>query len=110
MNRSQQVDLLETWAEEEQELSGRKGHDYATEDVLANFRRMHKVCVLYGVDPSKRIEDVYLFYILIKLDRIVNLLHSGKSAKNESVQDSLRDMGLYIKLLRMELTERKDDV
>lgn len=108
MNRDRQIDLLERWFREELEISGSKGHDYAGDDILQNFRRMKAACTLYDINPSLRTEDVFLFYILIKLDRLVNLLHNNKEPQNESVQDTLKDWTMYIKLLRMYLVEQSE--
>ena len=107
MNERSFIDLLEAWHKTKVDLAINKGHDYANNgDMLANFKRMHKTCSLYEIQPGKRIEDVFLFYFLIKLDRMVNLLHSDKEPSNESVDDTMQDIGLYIELLRAYLEER----
>jgi len=105
MKQEQQLRLLNQWFEEERKLAIDKGHDYATEDVLANFRRMHRACQIYDINPSERIMDVYLFYMLIKFDRICNLVHSDKEPRNESLQDSFADHRMYNNLARMELID-----
>lgn len=103
MDQKQQLDMLDAWYREERELAINKGHDYATEDVLANFRRMFRACQLYDINPSERLMDVYLFYMLIKFDRICNLVHSDKEPRNESLHDSFADLRMYGNLARLEL-------
>ena len=109
MNRQTQVELLEKWYKEELEISGSKGHDYAGEDVLQNFRRMKAACTLYDINPAKRSEDVFLYYIFIKIDRLINLLHSNKSPQNESIEDTIVDLNMYLKLFRCFLVEARTE-
>ena len=106
MDRTTIDELFIKWHDTRMALSRSKGHDYATEDILANFKRMYKACDIYDLQPGKRIEDVFLFYILIKLDRTVNLLHADKKPNNESLDDTMQDIGLYIELMRAYLEER----
>ena len=92
--------LLGAWYNKSVELHRRKGHDYATEDdMLANFKRMHKVCKLYDINPAKRPGDVFWFYMFIKIDRLRNILQAGKDPECEAVSDSYDDLVLYTKLL-----------
>jgi len=109
MNRETFEDLCNTWHEAELKLSRAKGHDYATEDVLANFKRMYKICKLYNIDPTKRPQDVFWFYLFIKIDRLRNLICSDKIPQNEAVTDSYRDISLYLKLLRAFLKEGENN-
>lgn len=106
MDKSTLEKLLYEWNIAKMKLANSKGHDYANDDMLANFKRMHKACAIYDIRPGKRTEDVFLFYILIKLDRMVNLIHSDKEPSNESLDDTMQDIGLYIELLRAYLEER----
>jgi len=108
MDRQKQIGLLKQWYEEEIELSGRKGHDYAGEDMLSNFKRMYMMCHDYGIDPSQSYYSVFRFYAAIKWDRLNNLLRDGKSPKNESVQDSIKDMIMYLKLMLMAMEEKEE--
>jgi len=79
-------------------LLGTKGHDYAGEDVHANFKRMHKICDVYDIRPGERQTDVYLFMILLKLDRYINVSR-GKAPKHESLYDTVLDLINYILLM-----------
>ena len=109
MKRETFEELLTTWFKDQIELHRRKSHDYATEDCLANFKRVYAVCHLYDIRPGARLEDTFLFYVLIKLDRLCNLLHSGETPANESLQDTVKDMSLYLALMRAALVEQDAD-
>ena len=80
-----------------------KGHDYATEDVLSNFKRLSKAATILGITLDTPI-GYALFMILMKLDRVSNLTSKGKKPKNESVKDSFGDL-LGYSLLAMALNE-----
>ena len=68
-------------------LHDRKNHDYSEDgDPLSNFRRASKV----GVDPLKGV----LVRMSDKWSRIEQLT-TGKTAKNESLRDSLVDNAVY---------------
>lgn len=88
------------------ELFEKKTHDYATEDCLSNFKRMSQLCSLLRVNVGTS-EGVALFYILIKLDRLCNLLQKGVGPKNESLDDTINDLQNYLDLLRGLLEEDK---
>jgi len=107
MNRQRQLELLETWYQEKIEVSGKKGNDYANEDMLDNFRRMAILCATLNVDVHTP-EGVAIFYAIAKIDRFCNLYFSDKVPENESVDDTLMDGGIYFDLLRMIVTEMRE--
>ncbi len=78
-------------------LCGHKSHDYATEDVLSNFKRMAEVCKMFKVDVTKP-EGCAMFLVLLKLDRICNLVFGDIKPENESVIDSEDDCHNYLDL------------
>ena len=79
------------------ELSKAKGHDYADEDVLSNFKRVAKIAQLYRIDFSSPYQYA-LFMVLMKLDRMQNLLTQNKKPKNESLDDTDKDSFNYLML------------
>lgn len=97
---AQEVKLLlhEKWDEfcAEVELTMEsKGDDYAgDEDRLSNFKVSGK---LVGITP----EAQCLSLIATKVARLGQLIGSGKSPNNESVQDSEKDLIVYGFLLSM---------
>lgn len=107
MKQEQQLKFIQSINESGLELLKSKGYDYASDgDVLKNFKEMYQLISLLGVDMSK-IEGVHMFYILLKIQRLCNLLFSGKVAKNESIQDTLIDLRNYTDLLNCTLEENK---
>jgi len=84
-----------------------KGHDYAGEDVLLNFKQLQSIIVTLGIDTTK-VEGVHIFYILIKLQRVCNLLFNNKEPKNESIKDTIQDFRNYLDLLNCTIHEKHD--
>jgi len=72
------------------ETRKKKGHDYAQdENCLLNFENMAKLCEIFNVDVTKP-HGVAFFYILLKLDRVANLVFRRKEKpENESVWDTV---------------------
>jgi hypothetical protein len=107
MNQKRQLEIVQDINNKGIELLKSKGHDYAGDDILKNFKEMNEACKLFGVDVSK-VEGVHMFYILLKIQRLCNLIFSGKEGKNESIQDTLIDLRNYVDLLNCTLTEKSD--
>jgi len=106
MEQKQQLEFIESINQKGIELLKSKGYDYAGQDVLKNFKQMHQLCDLLELDLTK-IEGVHMFYILLKVQRLCNLLFSNKVAKNESIEDTLIDLRNYTDLLNCTLNEKK---
>jgi len=84
-----------------------KGHDYAKEqDVLANFKQVSEILRILNVDVTVPY-GVALMYVILKLQRLSNLLFSGKQPKNEPLQDTVDDLLNYIDLMEECLIEEK---
>jgi hypothetical protein len=80
------------------ELHERKNHDYAEDaDPLSNFRRSARV----GVDPFHGV----LVRLSDKWSRVEQLAQ-GKTAKNESLRDTLIDQAVYSLIAVILLDER----
>jgi hypothetical protein len=93
------------------ELIQTKSHDYAGEDVFKNFKQMEPLLAILEVDMAKP-EGIHMFYILLKIQRLCNLIFSEKQGKNESIQDTLIDLRNYTDLLNAriyELTKEKEN-
>jgi len=84
-----------------------KGHDYATEDVLSNFKRLSKAATILGITINTPM-GYALFMILMKLDRVSNLTSKGKKPRNEPIKESFRDL-LGYSILAMALNEENSD-
>jgi len=83
-----------------------KGHDYATEDILSNFKRMSCIMDAWNIDIHTP-HGVALFYACLKIDRLCNLVFSGKSPTNEPLQDTVDDLKNYIDLMEECMIEVK---
>lgn len=84
-----------------------KAHDYASEDVLSNFKRMARHVENFGVDVSTA-DGTALYMVIHKMDRLCNLLYRRQDEpKNESLRDTIDDMKNYIDLMEEILVESK---
>lgn len=81
-----------------------KGNDYATQDVLSNFKMAGNIANQKANNPSA-INCLNL--IATKVARLGNLLSTEGDIKNESVEDSVLDMANYTFLLYCLLKEGK---
>ena len=108
MKQPQQLKIIDSVNKKRIDLIKSKGHDYSGVDVLKNFKQMNELINLLEIDMT-RIEGVHMFYVLLKIQRICNLIFSNKDAKNESLQDSLIDLLNYTDLLNCTLEEIKEN-
>ena len=83
-----------------------KSQDYAGTDVLKNFKQMQQMLIFLEVSMHK-IEGVHMFYILLKIQRICNLIFNNKSPNNESLTDSIIDLRNYLDLLLCTIKEEE---
>jgi len=104
MNREDYEEFMQDSFRRRLELARRKGADYATENIISNFKRMAKVIETLRVDPTKP-HGVALIYALLKIDRLCNLLSKNTRPRNESLQDTVDDLKNYIDLLEACLIE-----
>ena len=89
-------------------LLKKKANDYAREaDVLSNFKRISGIASILGIGITSP-RGYAVFMILLKLDRICNLLFSNKTPSNESVADSIQDLIGYANLLLALILEESD--
>lgn len=85
-------------------LSAKKGADYATEDVLSNFKRMADAVKILRIDPTTPY-GIALVYAMLKIDRLCNLLSKGTKPQNEALRDTVDDLKTYMDLLEACLYE-----
>ena len=105
MKQQEQLKFIEQINQKGVELLKSKGHDYAGEDILKNFKQMHQLLEILEIDTSK-IEGIHMFYIVLKIQRLCNLLFSNTVAKNESIADTLIDLRNYTDLLNCTIKEK----
>jgi len=83
-------------------LIQKKRNDYAGEDnVFDNFEETAR-------QLNITIDQVFLFWITIKRQRLSNLLVNCKSPKNESLEDTLEDLANYVDLYNIYRRGRGD--
>ena len=99
MKRKTQEKLFNSFVKEMGDTMLSKGHDYAGEDVLSNFKLVSEI-------TSVPVEQVLLVFIATKTVRLSNLLKQEKQPNNESIQDNLKDLCNYNILLDMIRNEK----
>ena len=109
MTAEKEIELIQSIDKKMLDIIKLKSKDYANDkDVLGNFKRISEVARILGID-CKQSWSYSLFMVLLKIDRINNLLTSGKKPSNESVDDSFFDGINYLKLAYACYVETQDD-
>jgi hypothetical protein len=99
MNQKTQIEIVKSLQEKEINILQSKGNDYAdTDDVLKNFKQVSEICKILNID-SRTLYGTHMFYIVLKIQRICNLLAENKVAQNESLDDSFLDLRAYVGLV-----------
>jgi len=114
MKEEEYLKIIEDSWKRRREIHTKKTHDYATEDVLSNFKRVALMIQILGVDPTTP-HGMACVYILLKIDRFCNLSFRkvGELPSNEAVGDTLDDMKNYMDLLEacyIEYTRKQKDI
>lgn len=97
MNRETQIELVKKLDASLIDVLISKGRDYGTEDVLSNFKRLAAAAKALNINVQTP-GGYARFMVIMKIDRLNNLLTSGKEPNNESIADSYVDAGNYLKL------------
>ncbi len=83
------------------ELLRAKSNDYAEGgDAFLNFKTAAQIA---GISP----EQTLLTLLGMKMSRLTQLISKGKTARNESVEDTMLDIVNYIVLLRGMMKEQE---
>lgn len=91
------------------EILGSKGNDYADmTDILKNFKEVAEICRILNID-SRSLYGTHLFYIILKLQRLCNLLTVDKDPKHESIEDTITDFRNYLALLNCSIQENNNN-
>lgn len=76
-------------------IHNKKSHDYSNDkDSFSNFKQAAELCKHF----TNPIDQVFVSIIGIKFARLAELLSSGKTPNNESVDDSFVDLANYCAL------------
>ena len=106
MNRATFLDYIKKLEKKGNEILQKKSHDYSKkEDVFRNFKNVSFLLKTLSIDTYTP-EGYCLMLLLLKIDRLSNLLFSSKQPENESIEDTIIDMINYAKLLAGILKER----
>lgn len=97
MTSQEQLELIEKLDNKTLSLIKLKSNDYASEDVLSNFKIVSNVIKTIGINPATP-EGYATLMVILKFVRIWNLKTEGKDIKNESLLDSYEDAINYLKL------------
>lgn len=97
MNRQTQIQLVKQLDSSLIDILVSKSKDYATEDVLSNFKRLAAAAKALNINVQTP-GGYARFMVIMKIDRLNNLLTSGKVPNNESVADTFADAINYLKL------------
>lgn len=97
MTSQQQLELLEKLDSKTLNIIKLKANDYASEDVLSNFKIVSSVIKTIGIEPTTP-EGYATLMVILKFVRIWNLKKEGKDIMNESLLDSYEDAINYLKL------------
>ena len=97
MNKEKQLEIISKLDINLIKLLESKGNDYATNDVLSNFKQVSSAAKALDInitDPT----NYALFMVVLKIARITNLINNNKTPSNEAVEDSFADGINYFKL------------
>lgn len=98
MNADKQIEIYREIDEKIMQVTSSKRNDYASnDDVLLNFKGVSEAAKALGIDVTDP-SQYALFMVTLKIKRITNLINSGKTPNNESIEDSFLDGINYFKL------------
>ena len=106
MTREEQIKIYQDLDEKLLRISNSKAHDYATEDVLHNFKSVSRAAKELGLNVSDP-TNYAMFMVLLKIARLSNLINTNKWPNNESIDDSFLDGINYMKLAYCNYKDRK---
>lgn len=107
MNSETQAKIYEDMHNKIMQITKSKAHDYASMDVLSNFKSVSNAAKELGIDVNTP-TGYALFMVVLKLARLGNLISAGKTPNNESIDDSFLDGINYFKLAYCCYKEEKD--
>ena len=86
-----------------------KSHDYADEDCLSNFKRMGNALNSLSVNELPPELAYCMTLMLLKIDRIINLIRRGVKPENETIDDTFLDLMNYLDLFKALYVERSEN-
>ncbi len=108
MTIDKQMELISGMDKKLMDVMISKGKDYGTVDTLSNFKRVSAAAKALGIDSTTP-TGYALYMVLLKLDRINNLITGEKVPNNEGIEDSFGDGINYMKLAYCLYTEESGE-
>lgn len=107
MDEKEYLEILEKSQIRRRGIHTKKTSDYATEDVLSNFKRVAAIIKILGIDTTTP-HGMACVYIILKMDRFCNIVfRKNIEPKNEAVEDTIDDWKNYLDLLEANWIEWK---
>jgi len=104
MTQKEYFTEFEKECKQELQLTISKNTDYANEnDAFKNFKGIE-----FLTDGKVTLEEGIITRLTDKFQRVINLLERENAVKNESITDTLRDISVYAKILRIYLLKVKN--
>ncbi len=107
MNAKEYMDRVEKRYLQRIELCQKKSCDYANEDVLSNFKRVGAIEEILRIKELPAPLTYGFHFIILKLDRWINLLLKDTEPKNETLDDTIQDLENYIDLTEATYSDLK---
>lgn len=107
MNQETYLKIFAAECQEEVDLTTRKNADYASNDnAFKNFQAIE-----FLTDGNISLEEGIIVRITDKFQRAINLLSREAKVADEKITDTLRDISVYARILRIYiLHEKKQEV
>jgi hypothetical protein len=91
---------LEETLKQLSDILNKKFDDYANEDNgFSNFEKMSNLL-------EQDVKEVFVFYMSIKIARLVELIKRNKEPKNESIEDTINDLIGYSVLFKSYINKK----
>ena len=101
MTYEEQKQILVQFQSKMAELLLSKGNDYSNVDCLSNFKSTAGITQTFP-------ESTVLTMIAIKVARLGVLINTGKTPKNEAIEDTVIDLANYAFLLACILKDKQE--
>ncbi len=101
MNSKDYGKIRDASMERRKALGAKKRADYATEDVLSNFKRLGEAARVLRIDALLKLHPALgysTFMEIMKIDRRINVILNGNNPQNELMTDTFDDQKNYTDL------------
>jgi hypothetical protein len=99
MNFDELLRKSKEWSDHRLKILEDRNHDYANGKAFANFQRLAGQCKSLKVDVTTP-EGIAMFFVIHKINRVLNLLSGAGVPKGERLVDSIEDAQNYLDIAR----------